>query len=136
MFGWMGIPDGDEFYQPTLAHGWIHQMTCPRELTLQQDRLLQRPARELQQLRGAQRRLQGAAQQLETLDIASAELLIAPEGALTAHFGDALRLDYRRGAAPFAPQPAQRPAGGSLLARRAAAAAYFLRSLQHRDLYQ
>ncbi|AUX95051.1 sucrose-6-phosphate hydrolase [Mixta gaviniae] len=97
MFGWMGIPDGDEFYQPTLAHGWIHQMTCPRELTLQQDRLLQRPARELQQLRGAQRRLQGAAQQLETLDIASAELLIAPEGALTAHFGDALRLDYRQG---------------------------------------
>jgi hypothetical protein len=32
LIGWMGVPDGEEMLQPTRAHGWIHQMTCPREL--------------------------------------------------------------------------------------------------------
>lgn len=94
LFGWMGIPDGDEFYQPTLAYGWIHQMTCPRELTLEQGILRQRPARELQRLRYSPQTLQGAAHQLAPFDISSAELLIHPEGELTLHFADALRLRW------------------------------------------
>lgn len=32
LVGWMGVPDGDEMHQPTRAQGWIHQMTCVREL--------------------------------------------------------------------------------------------------------
>jgi beta-fructofuranosidase len=32
LVGWMGVPDGEEMLQPTLANGWIHQMTCLREL--------------------------------------------------------------------------------------------------------
>ena len=27
LVGWM-VPDGEEMLQPTLASGWIHQMTC------------------------------------------------------------------------------------------------------------
>jgi beta-fructofuranosidase len=34
LVGWMGVPDGEEMLQPTRAHGWIHQMTCLRELEL------------------------------------------------------------------------------------------------------
>jgi beta-fructofuranosidase len=32
LIGWMGVPDGEEMLQPTRTQGWIHQMTCPREL--------------------------------------------------------------------------------------------------------
>jgi beta-fructofuranosidase len=32
LVGWMGVPDGEEMLQPTRANGWIHQMTCLREL--------------------------------------------------------------------------------------------------------
>jgi sucrose-6-phosphate hydrolase SacC (GH32 family) len=33
LVGWMGVPDGEEMRQPTVAQGWIHQMTCVRELS-------------------------------------------------------------------------------------------------------
>ncbi|KIF44800.1 sucrose-6-phosphate hydrolase [Vibrio owensii 47666-1] len=51
LFGWMGKPDEFESYQPTIELGWIHQMTCPRELILQNGRLLQKPSAELESLR-------------------------------------------------------------------------------------
>lgn len=52
LVGWMGVPDGDEMHQPTRAQGWIHQMTCVRELEWQAGTLYQRPLRELVALRG------------------------------------------------------------------------------------
>ncbi|HBW0550955.1 sucrose-6-phosphate hydrolase, partial [Klebsiella pneumoniae] len=45
LVGWMGVPDGDEMHQPTRAQGWIHQMTCVRELEWQAGTLYQRPLR-------------------------------------------------------------------------------------------
>lgn len=74
LFGWMGIPDQDEFCQPSITHGWIHTMTCPRELSLEQGQLRQRPARELQQLRQAHQHWEGKASALPLLPMASAEL--------------------------------------------------------------
>jgi beta-fructofuranosidase len=56
----MGVPDGEEMLQPTRAHGWMHQMTCPRELRYRDGRLWQTPARELAALREDEQRWQGA----------------------------------------------------------------------------
>ncbi|ADP12440.1 Sucrose hydrolase, invertase [Erwinia sp. Ejp617] len=92
LIGWMGIPDGDEFYQPTKAHGWMHIMTCPRELTLCAGRIHQQPARELQQLRQQEIRLDGCAEDLPALDIDSAELELSVDGVCRASFGDGLTL--------------------------------------------
>ncbi|SMO55405.1 glycoside hydrolase family 32 protein [Melghirimyces algeriensis] len=50
LFGWMGLPDGEE-HHPTVAHHWIHAMTLPRELRVSKGRLIQRPVEELCQLR-------------------------------------------------------------------------------------
>ncbi len=65
MVGWMGMPDHDG--QPTLAdkhpsaaNGWVHCLTVPREVTLDGDVLVQRPAVELDSLRGAPRSEVGA----------------------------------------------------------------------------
>lgn len=91
LIGWMGVPDGEEMLQPTRAQGWIHQMTCPRELRYRDGRLWQTPVRELQRLREAERQWQGYASDAPILDAARLEFeLIAP--CVTVDFAGALRL--------------------------------------------
>ncbi|CAM3771738.1 sucrose-6-phosphate hydrolase [Alkalicoccus chagannorensis] len=51
LVGWMGVPDSDEAYQPTVAYEWVHCMTIPRELQVTNGRLIQRPVDELKTLR-------------------------------------------------------------------------------------
>ncbi|MFE8116012.1 glycoside hydrolase family 32 protein [Brenneria goodwinii] len=87
LIGWMGVPDQDEFEQPTLQHGWVHMMTCPRELSVRAGRLCQKPARELQALRAAHRQAGGRADSLPTLDAHSAEIALQVSGNFQANFG-------------------------------------------------
>lgn len=94
LFGWMGVPEQQEAFHPTLQYGWIHTMTCPRELTLHNGQLYQQPARELQQLRRQHQSWQGIASMAPALSLQSAELLLRPQGAFTAHFGDAMALEW------------------------------------------
>ena len=51
MFAWMGVPEQDEDKHPTVAAGWLHTMTIPRELLLDGEKLIQKPVIELQELR-------------------------------------------------------------------------------------
>lgn len=53
LLGWMGMPDRDVDY-PTAEHGWMYSLTIPRELTLRQGRIYQRPLPELRDLRIAE----------------------------------------------------------------------------------
>ena len=46
--GWMGLP---EIAYPTDSNGWAHCLTLPRELSIQDGRLLQQPVKELEALR-------------------------------------------------------------------------------------
>lgn len=53
LIGWMGLPDIDELYSnPTTEYGWQHALTIPRELHMKEDKLVQQPIEELQNLRG------------------------------------------------------------------------------------
>lgn len=97
LVGWMGVPEQDEDYHPTRQYGWIHIMTCPRELSLHNGKLYQQPARELQQLRGESRQWQGVADNAPCWPIDSAELLLTPGGKFNANFGDAMTLDWDGG---------------------------------------
>ena len=94
LFGWMGVPEQDEAYHPTRDYGWIHCMTCPRELTLDAGRLRQRPARELQQLRGQQTQWQGPAVTAPTLAADSAELQLVADGPFSLTLADSVHLDW------------------------------------------
>lgn len=51
MVGWMGLP---EIAYPTDKNGWAHCLTLPRELLIKNDKLIQRPVKELQALRKQQ----------------------------------------------------------------------------------
>lgn len=92
LIGWMGLPDANEFYQPTVEQGWVHIMTCPRELTLKEDKIFQQPARELQQLRGEMQQWQGIAEQAPVWDVMRAEVEILIDGPFSADFGGCLEL--------------------------------------------
>lgn len=50
LVGWMGMPDCD-YTNPTVAYGWQHCMTVPRELHFKNGQIYQTPVRELEQLR-------------------------------------------------------------------------------------
>lgn len=52
LWGWMGLGDtGPEYVNPTTQRGWQHAMTLPRELTVENGELRQRPLKEYQSLR-------------------------------------------------------------------------------------
>ncbi|PLS03686.1 glycoside hydrolase family 32 protein [Neobacillus cucumis] len=48
LIGWMGLP---EMEYPTDRNGWAHCLTLPRELSIKDDKLIQKPVQELQVLR-------------------------------------------------------------------------------------
>lgn len=48
LVGWMGLP---EIEYPTDKNGWAHCLTLPRELTLVNNKLIQNPVKELDELR-------------------------------------------------------------------------------------
>ena len=51
LIGWMGIPDADYDNDATVQYDWIHALTMPRELSFKDGKLLQKPLKEMQQLR-------------------------------------------------------------------------------------
>ncbi|API88703.1 sucrose-6-phosphate hydrolase [Marinilactibacillus sp. 15R] len=52
LWGWMGLPDIEpEYSNPTIERGWQHAMTMPRELTIENSKLKQRPLEEYRVLR-------------------------------------------------------------------------------------
>ncbi|WP_456072570.1 GH32 C-terminal domain-containing protein, partial [Enterobacter quasiroggenkampii] len=91
LIGWMGVPDGEEMLQPTRAHGWMHQMTCPRELRYRDGRLWQTPARELAALREDEQHWQGRASDAPELDATRLEFELGASQ-LNVDFAGALRL--------------------------------------------
>lgn len=48
LVGWMGLPEID---YPTDSNGWAHCLTLPRELTIQDGKLIQKPVSEIKLLR-------------------------------------------------------------------------------------
>ena len=47
--GWMGMPDCEEYTNPTIENGWQHCFTFPREIFVEDGKVLQRPVRELEE---------------------------------------------------------------------------------------
>ncbi|MCR4689090.1 MAG: glycoside hydrolase family 32 protein [Saccharofermentans sp.] len=51
LIGWMGIPDADYTNEPTVRDGWQHALTMARELTLEGNKVIQKPLAEYEALR-------------------------------------------------------------------------------------
>lgn len=52
LIGWAGLDDEQLTisYEPTILEGWMHLLTCPRELTYENDKIYQYPIAEIFQL--------------------------------------------------------------------------------------
>ena len=48
---WMGMPDCEEYTNLTVQDGWQHCFTFPREISIKEGKVIQKPIRELQDLR-------------------------------------------------------------------------------------
>ncbi|MFN2744680.1 sucrose-6-phosphate hydrolase [Bacillus sp. z60-18] len=103
LIAWMGVPDQDEQQHPTIPNQWVHCMTLPRELTLKENKLIQKPVQELKTLRREQKTvevsLRQAAEQLDLDHPDSAELYIEPshiEEGFEISFRGAARLIYSK----------------------------------------
>lgn len=51
LIGWMGLPDIVEYSNPTIENGWQHALTIPRELSIENNKLMQKPIDEMKMLR-------------------------------------------------------------------------------------
>ena len=49
MFGWMGMPE--ELKHPSIEEGWVHSLTLPRVIEIENDKIYQKPHTNLHQLR-------------------------------------------------------------------------------------
>ncbi|QGY32668.1 sucrose-6-phosphate hydrolase [Pantoea cypripedii] len=96
LVGWMGVPDGEEMAQPTVAQGWIHQMTCLRELSSRDGKLYQQPIAELQALRGEEQRYHGPADSAPPIEAQRLELLLESQGEVTLNFADTLIVEWHQ----------------------------------------
>ena len=50
LIGWMGMPDAS-YTNPTVKNNWQHALTLPRELKVSNNKLLQKPIKEIENLR-------------------------------------------------------------------------------------
>ena len=89
LIGWMGMPDDDTYgNDPTVADGWQHCLTLPRELAAGADgAVLQRPVRELEQLRGVRQAGSGTLE-AEGLDAFDIEVTGVQQGFRALLFGE------------------------------------------------
>lgn len=99
LFGWMAVPDSG-YEEPTLEDGWVHALTIPRELYVNEAGLLcQRPLKELEKMRGE--KVQGRLEEgLERETSPCFELKILMEegaGAFELHLREAVVLSYEDG---------------------------------------
>ncbi|HGY0994808.1 TPA: glycoside hydrolase family 32 protein [Aeromonas salmonicida subsp. pectinolytica] len=97
LFGWLGLPEENEMSQPTIPYGWIHQMSCPRELFWQHEWLCQRPVAELAALKGELNRFEGVVSEFPGMAIDSAWLDLTLTGAGSLWLGTVAELVWQKG---------------------------------------
>ncbi|OIK11299.1 sucrose-6-phosphate hydrolase [Bacillus sp. MUM 13] len=103
MYGWMGITDEAEAYQPTISHHWVHALTLPRELEWRNGKIYQKPVEELRKLRKNEAvcekvQTEEGELQLKNVNTSSAELLFsgikAESGTYSITFRNEASLEY------------------------------------------
>ena len=93
---WMGMPDCEEYTNPTIKDGWQHCFTFPREVFIKDGKVCQKPVRELD---AKKQQLQDVQNELTQSDCPVYEVNV--DGIKENHFqavlSDELILDYENG---------------------------------------
>ena len=93
---WMGMPDCEEYTNPTIKDGWQHCFTFPREVFIKDGKVCQKPVRELdakkQQLQDVQNELTQSGCPVYEVNVDGIK-----ENHFQAVLSDELILDYENG---------------------------------------
>ena len=97
LIGWMGMPDADDDYTNPTAEkeGWQHCLTVPREVTLKNGRLYQKPVEEINSLRKNSTEIDTCDSEIITevpfdleAEVQGTEILIELENAFSVEYKD------------------------------------------------
>ena len=99
--GWMGMPDCEEYTNPTIKDGWQHCFTFPREIYVEGGTIRQRPVRELEEreypLQNGQKQLGKEPFHIEGYEVYDLTVRGIRENCFRAVLGEELVLEYRDG---------------------------------------
>lgn len=81
-YGWMGVTQPEyETSMPTVAEGWVHCLTIPRQLSIKDNQLYQQPVEELKALRNQKHEVTISENSTFMLDSSRLEILLnQPQG--------------------------------------------------------
>ncbi len=94
--GWMGMPDCEDYRNPTTKDGWQHCFTFPREISVKAGRVCQTPVRELDRKKKLVKKSTGQIK-MEGYPVYEADIEGITDGHFRAVLGDELILEYREG---------------------------------------
>ena len=94
--GWMGMPDCEEYTNLTVAEGWQHCFTFPREVFVRDGAVCQRPVRELEEKKRPADRAQGRLERTGD-QVFEADITEIQNNSFRAVLGEELILEYRSG---------------------------------------
>lgn len=99
LFGWLGAGELEyQMSQPSVKQGWLHSLTIPRELFLHNQKLCQRPAKELEILRKEEQSIEESGIISIDRNSTSVELLADQIGGQSVFmsFGTVLKLQFTK----------------------------------------
>ena len=89
LVGWMGIPEEEDY--PTTENGWLHCLTLPRELKLENGKLYQVPIEEMEKIRGEKSEFSGVIKGKKEISNGTVYELKAEFSNISSDFGIKLR---------------------------------------------
>lgn len=97
LLGWLGAGKLDyQMSQPTVKEGWLHSLTIPRELFVQNGKLHQQPVKELESIRRHERVIEAEGHTFINQETWSAELLAEQisDQKFSFNFGNVLKISF------------------------------------------
>ena len=99
LFGWLGSGEIDyQMSQPCIEEGWLHSLTIPRELTIKNGILCQKPVEELKLLRKNEQYFEFSGNKCIDLNSTSAEILIENQYTqnISLCLGNTIKVNYSK----------------------------------------
>lgn len=96
LIAWMGMPDCEDYTNPTIADGWQHCFTLPREVYVKDGVICQRPVRELEEKLQPVQTVSGRLER-DGFEAYAVSVNGIRENRFRAVLGEELILEYRNG---------------------------------------
>lgn len=95
LIGWIGMPDVPEQKNPTVQYGWQNALTVPREVILENGKVLQKPVEEIKTLRSKEVTMESGVRS-EEMTCYDVEIHVNADADLEIEIADGARLFFEK----------------------------------------